>query len=334
MTREYSDRPNHARRGAAQSLPAASRPEAPDPPVSFQRARLGALLGKVRETSSAVEGFFAGGPLRRYVWQLARSMEMHRAGRNANAMAFDLFLALLPMLALAGWALTHFVTAGEESLRANSLLADLTPDELSGIIRTHFESLSAATLAPVAAISGWWLASSAFHTMIGVFEEAFDCPRRPWWKSRLLALGYALVGMIVLVLSSVLGMTLTTPPGLLGELMVQLRAHGLLRHALVFVGLSVMTAFFALLYGIAIQRPGVRRRIWPGATLAAGLGASASFLFGYYAPQVARFALFYGGLAAVAILLVWLWVWCVALLLGAELNVLLEDDEHRRRSEA
>lgn len=320
MAREYSDRPGRASSETSQTLPAAS-----DPPVSYQRARLGDLLGRVRETSSVVERFFDGGPLRRYVWQLARSMEMHRAGRNANAMAFDLFLALLPMLALAGWALTHFVTAGEESLRANSLLADLTPDELSGIIRTHFESLSAATLAPVAAISGWWLASSAFHTMIGVFEEAFDCPRRPWWKSRLLALGYALVGMAVLVLSSVLGMTLTTPPGLLGELMVQLRAHedeGVAQEA--------VTAFFALLYGVAIQRPGVRRRIWPGATLAAGLGSSASFLFGYYAPQVARFALFYGGLAAVAILLLWLWVWCVALLLGAELNVLLEDRQRGR----
>ena len=146
MAREYSDRPGRASSETSQTLPAAS-----DPPVSYQRARLGDLLGRVRETSSVVERFFDGGPLRRYVWQLARSMEMHRAGRNANAMAFDLFLALLPMLALAGWALTHFVTAGEESLRANSLLADLTPDELSGIIRTHFESLSAATLAPVAA---------------------------------------------------------------------------------------------------------------------------------------------------------------------------------------
>jgi membrane protein len=252
-------------------------------------------------------------------------MERHRAGRTANAMAFDLFLAFLPMLALAGWALTHFVASGPELLEASSLLADLTPDQLREIIRTHFESLSAATLAPVAAVSGWWLASSAFHTMIGVFEEAFDCPRRPWWRSRLLALGYALAGMAVFMLSGVLGVTLSTPPGLVGELLVSLRAHGLVRPAFLLTGLAVMTAFFALLYGVAIRRPGVRRRIWPGAFTAASLGGSASFLLGYYAGQVARFALFYGSLAAVAILLLWLWVWCAAILLGAELNVLLEN---------
>lgn len=310
MAREYSDRPSSARNGA-----------------------LGAL-DRLKEAYGAVERFFGQGPARRGVWQLVLAMERHRAGRTANAMAFDLFLALIPMLALAGWALTHFVTSGPELLQASSLLADLTPDQLSGIIRAHFESLSAATLAPVAAVSGWWLASSAFHTMIGVFEEAFDCTRRPWWKSRLLALGYALVGMAVLVLSSVLGMTLTTPPGLLGDLMVQLRAHGLLRHTLVFAGLSVMAAFFALLYGVAIRRPGIKRRIWPGAVVAAGLGSGASFLFGYYAQQVARFALFYGGLAAVAILLLWLWVWCAAILLGAELNVFLENAPRGRPTDA
>lgn len=283
------------------------------------------LLGSLEHLEQRVETFFSRSPWRQSVWQLWQGMERHRAGRTANAMAFDLFLAFVPMLALAGWALTHFVASGPEILEASSLLADLTPDQLREIIRTHFESLSAATLAPLAAVSGWWLASSAFHTMIGVFEEAFDCPRRPWWRSRLLALGYALVGMVVFMLSGVLGMTLTTPPGLLGELLVSLRAHGLMRPAFVVTALSVMTAFFALLYGVAIRRPGVRRRIWPGALTAAGLGGGASFLLGYYAGQVARFALFYGSLAAVAILLLWLWVWCAAILLGAELNVLLEN---------
>lgn len=292
-------------------------------PEAAQRAREG------------VRRFLNDGPVRRGLWRVALAMERHRAGRSANAMAFDLFLALIPMLALAGWALTHFISAGPAALEASSLLADLTPDQLGGIIRNHFQSLSAATLAPVAAVSGWWLASSAFHTMIGVFEEAFDCKRRPWWQSRLLALGYALAGMAVLALSGVLGVLLTRPPAIVQELMSQLRSYGLLRAALATMGVLVMSTFFALLYGIAIQRPGVeRRRVWPGAVLAAGLGSGASFLFGYYATQVARFALFYGSLAAVAILLLWLWLWCVAILLGAELNVTLEDRKRRPDSEA
>ena len=40
---------------------------------------------------------------------------------------------------------------------------------------------------------------------------------------------------------------------------------------------------------------------------------------------LARFALFYGTLSAVAITLGWLWIMCLTLLLGAELNLQLED---------
>ena len=39
---------------------------------------------------------------------------------------------------------------------------------------------------------------------------------------------------------------------------------------------------------------------------------------------LARYALYYGSLAAVAVLLLWLWLLCAALLVGAELNAQLE----------
>ena len=80
---------------------------------------------------------------------------------------------------------------------------------------------------------------------------------------------------------------------------------------------------------LAVLRPGVQRRVWPGAFLTMGIGGSASYLFVVYAKELARFALFYGGLAAVAIALFWLWIWCAALLVGAELNAQLEGREDR-----
>jgi len=292
-----------------------------------RRRTLGELTHRAREQA---HHFWNQGSVRPRLRRFVHAVGRHRAARSAKTMAFDLFLAFIPMLALTGWALSQLLSAETEALQAGSLLADLTPDELGAILRTHFHSLSAATLAPVATITGWWLASSAFHTMISVFEEAFECKRRSWWQSRLLALGYALVGVAVLASSGALGVLLTRPPALVQELQHLLRTFGLLRAALAGAGLSMMSAFFALLYRIAIQRPGVRRRrVWPGAILAASLGSGASFLFGYYATQVARFALFYGSLAAVAILLLWLWLWCIAVLLGAELNVTLEDRDRQ-----
>jgi len=74
-----------------------------------------------------------------------------------------------------------------------------------------------------------------------------------------------------------------------------------------------------------VIRPGVRRRVWPGAILTIGASGSASVAFAYYASHLARFALFSGTLSAVAIVLGWLWLMCLTLLLGAELNLQLED---------
>jgi uncharacterized BrkB/YihY/UPF0761 family membrane protein len=62
------------------------------------------------------------------------------------------------------------------------------------------------------------------------------------------------------------------------------------------------------------------------------LGAVASIGLGYYATHLARYTLFYGGLAAIVVLLFWLWLWSTAILLGAELNIAMEDVREARQT--
>ena len=49
-----------------------------------------------------------------------------------------------------------------------------------------------------------------------------------------------------------------------------------------------------------------------------------SWAFEAYALSIADYALYYGSLAAVAVLLVWLYLTSLALVLGAEMNAQLE----------
>ncbi len=97
------------------------------------------------------------------------------------------------------------------------------------------------------------------------------------------------------------------------------------RYSAVFALLVTSTSGLAIFYRYAVKHPsGVRRRSWPGAVVAMVLFLLVSWGFGEYVATLGQYALYYGGLAAVAVLLFWLYLASLALLVGAELNAQLE----------
>jgi membrane protein len=90
---------------------------------------------------------------------------------------------------------------------------------------------------------------------------------------------------------------------------------------LLVAGMGLLAAF----YRFAVEHPpNVRRRTWPGAVAAVGSWLVVSWVFGAYAASLANYALYYGSLAAVAILLLWLYLTSLTLVVGAEVNAQLE----------
>ncbi len=275
---------------------------------------------------SRTADFFDAGPLRRGLYSLWFGLRRHHVARAASAMAFDLFLALIPMLAFAGWMTAQVLKQNPEALGSTSLLLDLTPYQLHLLLKRHFERFGAGEIAPIALLGSLWLASSAYHTLMSVFEGMVGARKRAWWTKRLISLGCVLATVVVFTASGVIAVKLAGGPGeVLGRLQagngyVAPVVHAITASILLLGASGGMAAFFR----IAVVRPGVRRRVWPGAMVTVAIGGLASYLFGYYARELARFALFYGSLAAVAIALAWIWIWCAAMLVGAELNAQLE----------
>ncbi len=277
--------------------------------------------------------YFAGGFLRRAIWRLIANLIDHNATRTASAMAFDLFLAFVPMLALAGWVLAQIIKASDGALASGSVLFEVTPNQMHDLLARHFTRLEATSLAPVATVSGWWLASSAFHTLISVYEDTFKISPRPWWKKRLIALGCALLAICGLSLSGTIGLLVAADTGnpLAQLLLGPITAYGLGKWLGIGLALLVAVLFFAALFQVSVRRKrSVRRHVIPGAAVAVLLGAGSTAVFGYYTAQLGRFTLFYGGLAAVAISMAWLWLWCLSTLLGVEVNVLIENVDRDR----
>ena len=94
--------------------------------------------------------------------------------------------------------------------------------------------------------------------------------------------------------------------------------------ALIF-SLAGAVAALAGFYWVSVSHSKrVRRRVFPGAALAVSLWLVISWGFGLYVKSLSNYAVFYGSLAAVAVLLVWLWLTSLTILVGAELNAQLE----------
>jgi len=286
--------------------------------------------GRWDRVSMRAAEVFAAQPWSHRLWLVARGLINRDTLQAASAMAFDLFLAAIPMLALAGWLLAALSQGSDAVLTSASLLVDLTPQEVRTLIWRQLGqfSESGAAAAPLALLGALWLASSAFNTLMAVLEVTVGAPRRRWWKRRLIALACVIIYIFLFMMSGVLAVKLAGGPAAVarviarGELpFLDHASHFLLLGLVMLSATTLLSAFFR----IAVMRPGVKRRVWPGALLTILTSSGASVGFAYYASHLARFALFYGALSAVAITLGWLWIMCLTLLLGAELNLQLED---------
>ena len=90
------------------------------------------------------------------------------------------------------------------------------------------------------------------------------------------------------------------------------------------VALGAITLGAAILYRFGPNRPLRWRSVWPGAVLATVLWLGATTLFAWYARHIANYNVVYGGVAAVILLLVWMYVLAVIALIGCEFNAQCE----------
>jgi membrane protein len=248
-------------------------------------------------------------------------------------MAFDLFLALVPLLALLGWVLSYVLRADDRMRQYLSLWLNVTPQEVSRLVIHHEERFNGKAIAPLAILGCLWLSSGAFDTVMAAFDRTTPGGARPWWQRRAVALLCVLVLTSGLALGAWLALKLSGGPEWLFEWVPSAARRGdtqsninLSRTVGASVGFATFVLMVAGFFRIGVRRTGKQRVVWPGTLFTITLFALASSGLAVYVRTLASYAFYYGSLAAVAVLLVWLWLCSFALLLGAEINTHLEQN--------
>jgi len=248
----------------------------------------------------------------------------------AGGVAFFGFLALFPALAAFIAAYGLVFDPAEVSQQIEQLqgvvppaVLDLLEEQLQRLTAAATGSLSwSAVLALVLAL---WSASKGTRGVIEAINVAYDRQEhRGIVKLYLVGLGLT-VGSIVfvaLVIALVAGV-----PAVLGLAGLDIDASRWLRWARWPVLLVLVLLATAATYYLAPDRESPRWRwLTPGSLLATLGLLAASGLFSLYVTSFGDYDKIYGSVGAVAVFLLWLYLSSFVVLLGAELNSVLEEE--------
>lgn len=231
-------------------------------------------------------------------------------------------LALFPfLLFLVALASVIITPAQAQSMVAE--LSQVAPGEVTKIVGDRIRQLGEqqnVTLLGFGALGAIWAASGATLALMRALNTAYDVEEsRPFWKVRGLAVLMTIVAG-VLALAGALAAVATEPianaiGGPVGTAIVWLR--------LPLAGL-VMMFLWALLYYVLPDVEQKFKFITPGSVVGVLLWVLASWAFGKYVANFGSYDKTYGSIAGVIVLLFWMWLSSLVLLVGAEMNALIE----------
>jgi len=264
----------------------------------------------------------------RWLVAFVRQLDASRTTGMAAELAFWLFLALIPLAAVAGLVLARFALGSE---RVPELLASLPP-ETRDLIQEQLATVAAwngGRVAAPAAVVFLWLASGGIHAMFDVLEVKAGVAR-PWWRKRLIALatciglavGSALIALMVAGFDRVL-------PLVRGALPWEVPSKGSVSHtvARIAVGFGTAVVLVTALYLVGVPRSARKSRVvLPGAVLAVALQTLLGYGYAFYLGKVGVHSAYQAGLSIIGVTMIALYLFALALLIGAELNYVIGKD--------
>ena len=258
---------------------------------------------------------------------LKRAWAEHKADNMpiiAGGVAFFGFLAIFPAL-IATISIYGLVASPEDVTRQIQDLSAQLPEDAQNLLKTQLESIaknsgSALSIGLAVSILGaLFSASGGVNNLITAINLAYDeVEARGAIKLRLLSLALTL-GAIIFVLISIT--LVAVVPAVLEALGLGI-VGTILAHAIRWLlVLAVFAGSLAVLYRIAPDRDAPKFRwVSLGSVIVTVIWAIVSIGFSLYVDNFGSYDKTYGTIAGVIVLMLWLYLTCFLVLLGAEIN--------------
>jgi len=247
---------------------------------------------------------------------------------GAAALGFYLMLAIFPAMIFLMAVIPYLPIARVDQAIMDLLREALPPNAaemFTGVVNEVVGKQSGGLLS-LGLLGALWATSSGMYAVMQELNTTYDVREgRGFLRARLVAIGLSLL-FVVLVLG---GFSLIVLGGQIQEWLGQrfgisdtlLTLFAAFRWVVIVLGLLLA---FALIYYLA---PDVKQRfrfITPGSVVGVLLLMAASLGFAWYAQHFGNYSATYGSIGAVIVLMLWLYIAGLTILVGSEINALVE----------
>jgi membrane protein len=274
-------------------------------------------------------------PLRLIKLGIYKMGEDELSTRSAS-LSYYFILALFPLFLFLVSLIGVFAGPGSQ-LQENivSAMGRIAPGSASEVVRNVVhQTLKASSGIKLAAgiLGALWAASGGMSAVVVSLNKIYRVTEsRPWWKQKLTIIGLTITLAALIIIALVLALY----GGKIGQtLFAHLGAGNVFRIAWKILqwpaSFAAMFLSFSLVYYFA---PNIEERKWywvtPGSAAGVTLWLLASLCFRVYLHFFNSYSATYGSLGAVIILMLWLYITGLAILVGGEVNWVIENEARK-----
>ena len=266
-------------------------------------------------------------PLHRVMVRTVKEFIDDEMSTYASALAYQMLFSLFPfilfLIALIGFLhLPDFFSWLR--LQSELVLPPQALEQVNPVIDQLQQSKGG--LLSVGIVIALWTASAGVRLMMSAMNAAYDVPEgRPVWKRIPLSIFYT-IGIAGMLLAAAALMVLGP------QVMEWIAAQVGMQEFIVTLWTIVRWPAIVVLMMVAVAliyyvMPDVKQKfkfITPGSVLAVVVWIIASLGFGYYVKTFADYNAMYGSIGAIIVLLLYFYISAAVLLLGAEMNAVIE----------
>jgi membrane protein len=256
----------------------------------------------------------------------------------ASQFSYNAFLATVPFM----FVLVSIIGLVAEPDTFDEFLSEdadnAIPIELRQILRSALRSATnntgqAVLFLSIGLITALYVSANVMGSLVGGLDRVRGVAHRPWTRGKLVALLIAIATSVLVVATT---LALVGGSRLVESVAEELFGRGAPNVAsrfLYLIGTASLLVFTLAVYHFGPNAP--RRRLLhdlPGALVGVGLWLGVTRLFALYIENFDSYKTVYGALAGAAIYLIFLFLTCVSLLIGAEVNEQLDFMRQRKRA--